>query len=147
MSAATAAALESVNAFPVGSTILFKHYFEGDAVFERLKPYYNGSQFRFEAPTDEFDSLRRFVRSHGYDLSVVDRPEDYYVVVRRYSTHPDGIFKRSVRHEAVDGYNCFLMKDRPALQRAVHQGATRLQDASLEFPSATLDAFGTAGSP
>lgn len=141
MPAVTAAALEPVNAFPSGNTILFKHYFGGEEVFDRLKPYYDGSQYRFEVPVGEFDSLRRFLRRHGYDVSIVERPEAYYVAVRQYTAHPDDIFKRSVRHESVDGYNCFLLADEEAVASAVAQGATRLTETSLSLPSGTLGDF------
>lgn len=97
MPAVTQVALERVNAFPIDNTLLIKHYFEGDDVFARLKPYYNGREYRFEVPVDEFDSLRRFLLDHGYALTVVDRPEPFYVVVPQYSEHPAGIFKESVR--------------------------------------------------
>jgi len=141
MSAVNAAALERVNAFPVENLVLFKHYFDGADVFERLKPYYNGSQYRFEVPVGEFDSLRRFLREHGYDVAIVDHPEAYYVVVRQYSAHPEDVFKASVRHESADGYNCFLMNDRRAVEDAVAQGAVRLSESSLSLHSETLGDF------
>jgi len=141
MPAATAAALVRVNAFPIDGTVLVKHYFDGDDVFARLKPYYNGSQYRFEVPVGEFDSLRRFLRRHGYDVRVVDRPAEFYVVVRQYTEHPEGIFKSSVRHERVDGYNCFLMKDRQAVEAVVAQGATPLTTEPLSVRSGTLGDF------
>lgn len=136
-------AVERVNAFPIQDTILFKHYFDGDAVFERLKPYYNGTQYRFEVPVDEFDSLRRFLREHGYVVTVVERPVNFYVVVRQYTEHPDGIFTDAVRHESVDGYNCFLMKDREAVAAVVARGATRLSSTQLSVRTATLGDFPT----
>lgn len=138
MPAASAAPPEEINAFPVADAVLFKHYFEGADVFDRLKPYYDGTQYRFEVPADEFESVRRFLRDHGYHLSVVDHQIEYYVVVRQYSDHPENIFKGSVRQESVDGYNCFLMKDRAAVETAVAQGATELADTSLSLPGASL---------
>ena len=143
MPAVTAAALEPVNAFPVEKAILIKHYFDGDEVFDRLRPYYNGSQYRFEVPVGEFDSLRRFLRRHGYDVTVVDRPEEFYVVVRKYTAHPEDVFKRSVRQESVDGYNCFLMEDEAAVEAAVAQGATQLTDGPLSVSAGTLGDFAT----
>lgn len=138
MPAVTVTALDRVNAFPINGMLLFKHYFEGEAVFARLKPYYNGSQYRFEVPAGNFDSLRRFLRGHGYDVGAVDRPEDYYVVVRQYSAHPDGIFKLSVHHQSIHGYNCFLMKDRKAVADVVAEGATRLASTPLTLQSKSL---------
>ena len=141
MPVVTAAALEPVNAFPVENTILIKHYFDGDEVFDRLKPYYNGSQYRFEVPVREFDSLRRFLRRHGYDVTVVDRPEEYYVAVRKYTAHPEAVFKQSVHQESVDGYNCFLMKDQEAVEVVVAQGATQLSEGSLPVSWGKLGDF------
>lgn len=130
-----------VNAFPIENTVLFKHYFDGDAVFERLKPYYNGNQYRFEVPVDEFDSLRRFLLERGYELSIIERPEPFYVVVPQYSQHPDGIFKQAVRHERVDGYHAFLMTDREAVEAMVTRGADRLTSKPLVRQSETLSDF------
>lgn len=138
MPAVTATTLDRVNAFPINGMLLFKHYFEGEAVFARLKPYYNGSQYRFEIPTSEFDSVRRFLHERGYDIGVVDRPADYYVVVRQYAAHPDGIFKQSVHHQSLQGYNCFLMTGRDAVADAVAQGAIRLAETPLTLQSKSV---------
>lgn len=132
---------ERVNAFPIENTVLFKHYFEGEAVFTRLKPYYNGTEYRFEVPVDEFDSLRRSLLDHGYEVSVVERQQAYYVVVPQYSEHPAGIFKASVRHESVDGYHAFLMTDRDAVEAMVAKGAERLTSKPLVLQSESLADF------
>lgn len=145
MPATSQAVPERVNAFPIEDTVLFKHYFDGDEVFARLKPYYNGTQYRFEVPVGEFDSLRRFLLDHGYDLTVVEHPEPYYVVVPQYSEHPDGIFKRAVRQERVDGYHAFLLTDLEAVDALVARGADRLTDKPMVLQSGTLADF-AAGS-
>lgn len=141
MPAASGPQLERVNGFPIRDTLLFKNYFEGDDVFERLKAYYNGTKYRFEVPVDELDSLRRFLREHDYDVCVVERPAEFYVVVRQFTEHPDGIFKDSVYHERVDGYNAFLMKDREAVAATVDRAATRLSSTQLSVRPATLGDF------
>ncbi len=130
--------LEAVHAFPIEKDVLFKHYFEGDVVFQRLKPFYNGRQYRFEVPVEEFDAVKRFLRSHGYDVSIVHHPEPFYVVVRQYTAHPEGIFKKSVRHTRRSGWNCFLMKGQSAVESAVEEGATRLARSHLSVPSQNL---------
>jgi hypothetical protein len=144
MSSGDEASRVAVNAFPIGGRMLMKQYFDGDEVFDRLQPYYNGTQYRFEVPAAEFDSLRRFLYERGYDVGVVDLLEPYYVVVPQYSEHPGGIFKSSVHHQAVDGYNCFLLADRDAVEAAVREGATRLTNVSLELRSQQLSAFATS---
>lgn len=141
MPGTTAAALEPVNAFPIDGSVLFKQYFDGEDVFDRLEPYYNGSQYRFEVPVDEFDSIRRFLRTHRYDVAVVDRPSEYYVVVPQYAAHPENIFKASVYHESVTGYSCFLEMDLVAVESAVAQGARRLSATSLSRRTGTLGDF------
>lgn len=125
---------ERVNAFPVEERYLFKHYFEGEAVFERLRRYYDNTQYRFEVPEGRFPILRAFLADRGYDLVVVDDPGDYAVVVRKYTAHPDDIFKDSVLQRSVDGYNCFLLTDAEAVERAVDEGAVPLSATDLERP-------------
>jgi hypothetical protein len=138
MPAPTQVAQERVNAFPIENHVLFKHYFEGEDVFERLRPYYNGNEYRFEVPVGEFDSLRRFLFDAGYELHVVDQPERFYVVVPRYSAHPDGIFKRSVRHEVVDDYHAFLLTDLETVDAMVARGAELLTAKPLGLRSESL---------
>lgn len=125
---------EQVNVFEVDGTYLFKHYFEGQEVFDLLKQYYNHHQYRFEVPPGVFEELRPVLDDHGYGLVVVDVPEEFVVAVRQYTAHPDHIFKNSVIQRSVEGYNCFLMTDRDAVERAVEEGATRLVDTDLPNP-------------
>lgn len=125
---------ERVNVFEVDELYLFRHYFESEAVFARLKQYYNNQQYRFEVPPDDFDNLRTFLGEHGYGLVVVDAPEPFVVVVQKYTAHPENIFKAAVIQRSVDGYNCFLLKDHPAVEDAVREGATRLTDTDLPNP-------------
>jgi len=125
---------EQVTVFEVEETYLFKHYFEGEGVFDRLQPFYNHSQYRFEVPPDEFDSLQSFLADHGYDLTVAGQTAKYAVVVRQYTAHPEGIFEDSVLQRTVDGYNCFLLTDQYAVAGAVAEGATRLRDTDLSPP-------------
>ncbi|MFW6376531.1 MAG: hypothetical protein ACOC0F_01015 [archaeon] len=123
-----------VNVFEVDGTYLFKHYFEGEAVFDRLKPYYDNQAYRFEVPPDEFPGLRTFLADNGYGLVVVDAVDEFAVVVRQYTAHPDNIFKESVVQRRVGDYNCFLMTDQEAVEAAVDDGATRLTATGLENP-------------
>lgn len=134
MGAFRRASHEQVNVFEVDELYLFKHYFDGEDVFDRLKPYYNNQQYRFEVPPDEFEDLRAFLAEHGYGLVVVDVLPEFVVVVKKYTDHPENIFKTSVIQRSVDGYNCFLLTDRDAVDRAVDAGATRLPETGLENP-------------
>lgn len=134
MSGTGRTAREQVNVFRIEETYLFKHYFDGEEVFARLKPYYNNQQYRFEVPSGEFEEVRSFLDEHGYDLVVVDAIEKFAVVVEQYTAHPENVFKESVIQRSADGHNCFLMTDQYAVARAVAEGATRLPDTDLPNP-------------
>ena len=125
---------ERVNVFVIDEVYLFKHYFDGEEVFDRLKRYYNNQQYRFEVPAGAFEDLQEFLAEHGYGLVVIDPLEEFAVVVRKYTAHPEGIFKQSVIHRSVDGHNCFLLTDRDAVQQAVAEEASRLAKTEFENP-------------
>lgn len=61
---------------------LFKHYFDGEDVFDRLKSYYNNQQYRFEVPRADFGTLRSVLSDQGYGLTVDDATEEFVVVVK-----------------------------------------------------------------
>ena len=125
---------EQVNVFEVNESYLFKHYFDSEEVFDRLKQYYNNQQYRFEVPPDEFENLRSFIEEYGYGLVVINVIEPFVVVVKKYTAHPDNIFKSSVIQRTVNGYNCFLLTDQAAVEEAVQNGATRLTETDVENP-------------
>lgn len=125
---------EPVNVFEVDEMYLFRHYVNGEEVFDRLKQYYNNQQYRFELPPDEFDEIRSFLADHGYELVPIDAVAQFSVVVEKYTAHPENIFKASVAQRSVDDYNCFLMVDQFSVAVAVDDGATRLTNVDLENP-------------
>ncbi|WP_313693358.1 hypothetical protein [Halorarum halobium] len=141
MAEVQAATTEPVNVFPVDGAYLVRHYFEGDAVFDRLKPFYDNRAYRFEIPRGEFTAIREFLYDHGYSLTVVEDLERYLVVVEKYTAHPDDVFKTSVAQFASESYNCFLLKDREAVRDAVGDGAHRFPETTLEFQQRTLRAY------
>lgn len=124
---------ERINVFAVDDYYLFKHYFEGDEVFARLGRYYNNQQYRFEVPAPDFEDVQSFVAEHGYALVPVDEASlpEFVVAVRKYTAHPDNIFKASVIQRSSENYNCFLMTDQDAVEQAVKEGAVRLTQTSL----------------
>jgi len=113
---------------------LFKQYFDGEEVFDRLKQYYNNQHYRFEVPPDDFETLRSFLIEHGYGLVVVDAIKEFVIVVKKYSAHPENIFKQSVIQRSIDDYNCFLMTDQVAVEQAVSDKATRFTETDIENP-------------
>jgi hypothetical protein len=125
---------EQVNVFEVDESYLFKYYFDSEEVFDRLKQYYNNQQYRFEVPPDEFENLRSFIEEYGYGLVVINMIEPFIVVVKKYTAHPDNIFKSSVIQRTVNGYNCFLLTNQAAVKEAVQDGAARLTETDLENP-------------
>lgn len=134
MAAFRPATHEPINAFLIDGVYLFKHYFDGDEVFSRLRTYYNNQQYRFEVPEEDFDTIWSFLADHGYGLVTVDAPEAFVVVVRKYTQHPENIFKESVMHRSIPDFNCFLMTSQDAVERATIAGATRLTDTNLDNP-------------
>lgn len=125
---------EQINTFEVDESYLFKHYFDQEDIFDRLKKYYNNHQYRFEIPPKEFDSVRAFLSDYGYGIVVVDVSEEFVVVVKQYTDHPENIFKESIIQRTVDGFNYFLMTDQVATEEAIRDGATRLTETNLENP-------------
>lgn len=127
---------ERINAFAVDDYYLFRHYFEGDEVFARLGRYYNNRQYRFEVPAEDFETLQAFLAKHGYGLVAIDEASipEFVVAVRKYTSHPEDIFKASVIHRPSEKYNCFLMTDQDAVTKAVEAGALRLTQTALANP-------------
>lgn len=125
---------EQVNVFEVDDVYLFKHYFDGDHVFARLKEYYNNQAYRFEVPPSEFAALKSFLDEEGYGLVRVEDATPFVVVVRKYTAHPENIFKGSVIHRSMDGFNSFLMTDQESVEAAVEGGAERLRASDVENP-------------
>ena len=125
---------ERVNVFYIDGVFLFKHYFDGEEVFNRVRQYYNNHQYRFEVPENDFVELKEFLSENGYDLVVVDEVEEFAVIVKKYTAHPDNIFKQSIIQRSVDGYNCFLMNTKKAVAKARKGGAIPLPETKLESP-------------
>lgn len=125
---------EKISVFPIGEQYFFKHYFEESVVFVRLRRYYNNRQYRFEVPADEYDEVSDFLADHGYWLATRTDFDEYVVLVKMYTNHPEGIIKRSVRQTTVDGYNCFLCKDEQTVEEMTHEGAILLTETDFDNP-------------
>ena len=125
---------EPVFVFEIGEEFLFRHYFQGRDVFKRMQRYYNQRKYRFEVPPDQFDAVKSFLDDYGYTLVVVEETDTFVVVVKKYTTYPGSIFKNSVIQRSQGDYNCFLMKDKSAVEQATHNNGYRLTDTSLDNP-------------
>lgn len=128
------AGTERINAFPVDDSYLFKHYFESDELFARLQRYYEPYDYRFEVPADRFEGIRAILSDSDYALVPVEDPEPFAVVKRKYTDHPSSLFRHAVYQRSVDNFNCFVMKSRDAVERAVEAGATPIAEAAVTLP-------------
>ena len=124
---------ERINVFPVGDAFRFRHYLTEEA-FAELREHYDPYEYRFSVPAGRWDEARAALERHGYEPTVVEAFEPYTVVKRKYSSHPDVLFSAAVAHLSVDRFNCFVLKDREAVERAVEGGATRIADTELDDP-------------
>ena len=124
---------EQVNLFRVEDRYLFKQYFEQDDLFAKLRRYYNEDDYRFEVPQEDIADVQDLLEAYFYAPHIVDEPEDFCVVHRKYVEHPDVLFKASVLQRSQGDYHVFLMKDELSVDQAVHNGAARLEDTGIEF--------------
>jgi hypothetical protein len=123
---------ERINAFEVDGTYLFKHYFDQDDVFTELRRYYNESEYRFEVPADALTEVQAFLEDCFVELAVVDDVEPFCVVKRKYTDHPDILFKASILERPQQDYNVFLMKDQLSVEQAVNNGARRITETDID---------------
>lgn len=121
---------EPIYVFQIEGTYLFKHYFERTDIFEELREYYEDGEYRFEVPTDEFPAVQDFLESNYYKPIFVDDPAAFAVVKEQYTEHAD-ILRNAVMHWTRDGYHFFIMQDPLAVDQAIEQGATRLEETDL----------------
>lgn len=121
---------EPIYVFQPEDTYLFKHYFERTDIFSELQEYYNGEEYRFEVPEDDFTEVRNFLEENYYELNLVEHIEEFSIVKEEYTEHSD-ILRNSVMNWSRQGYNFFVMKDSMSVDQAVEQGATRIEDTDL----------------
>lgn len=125
---------EPIYAFHIGSKFYFKQYFDEEEIFGRLRQYYDSSNYRFVVAEGKFDIIYGYLKEQGYELTPVDNLDPFLVVVKKYTNHPDVIFRESVIHGGKGDYNFFLMKDRTAVEQVVKSGATEFTEVDLEHP-------------
>ena len=123
---------EEILVFALDDTYLFKQYFEQDELFADLREYYNDEKYRFEVPEDAFEAVAERLEEHFYKPVVVEEVEPFCVVKRKYTDHPDVLFKTAVAKQASGDHTVFLLKDQLSVEQAIEQGATRLTDADLD---------------
>jgi len=116
--------------FKIDDEYLFSHYFDQEDVFEDLQDYYNDDAYRFEVPTEEFDTVSARLEEAYFDPEVVTDLEPYCVVIDKYDEHAE-ILKQSVANWERDGKRFFLMKNDLAAKEAVERGATRISETDF----------------
>ncbi|EMA39158.1 hypothetical protein [Halobiforma nitratireducens] len=127
---------EQINVFAVGDRYLFKQYFDEDAVFDALRPYYNEDDYRFEVPEDAFADVQEILEDHFYEPVVIQDLEPFCVVHPKYTEHPSVLFKASVLQRSHGDRHVFLLKDQLSVEQAVNNGATALAETDIDdvFP-------------
>jgi len=124
---------ERINLFAIDDRYLFKQYFDQDDVFAELRRYYNEDDYRFEVPQEDIANVQALLEDHFYAPRIVDDPEEFCVVHRKYAKHPDVLFKASVLQRSTGDHHVFMMKDQLSVEQAVNNGATRLVEADVEI--------------
>ena len=126
------ASRERINVFRVEGAYLFKHYVSEDA-FAEVERYYEAYDYRFEVPPERFEFVREVLADHDYAPVVVEDPDPFAVVKRKYTNHPDVLFEDAVYQRSLGTFNCFVMKTRDAADRAVERGGRPLAGTDLEL--------------
>lgn len=121
---------EPIFVFEIDDTYLFKHYFDRQDLFSELNEYYDEEAYRFEVPKADFDTVRDLLEDNYFEPTIVESVEAFSVVKEQYTKHAD-ILRNSVMYWTRDGYHFFVMQDPLAVDQAVEQGATRLEDSDL----------------
>lgn len=121
---------EPIYVFELDDTYLFKYYFERTDIFDTLREYYEDEEYRFEIPAEEFPEVQDLLENNYYKPIFVDDVENFAVVKEQYTEHAD-ILRNAVMHWTREGYHFFIMQDPVAVDQAVEQGATRLEEIDL----------------
>lgn len=121
---------DPIYVFKIDESYLFSHYFARTDIFSELQEYYNDDEYRFEVPEDDFPWVLELLEETHYKPIRVEDIEEFAVVKEQYTEHAD-ILRNSVIHWSRDGYNFFVMQTPLAVEEAVENGATRIEDISL----------------
>lgn len=121
---------EPVYVFNIDESYLFTHYFVRRDIFSELQEYYNDAEYRFEVPEDDFPWVLELLEANQYRPTRVEDIEAFAVVKEQYTEHAD-ILRNSVMHWNRDGYNFFIMQSPHAVEEAIEQGATRIEETDL----------------
>jgi hypothetical protein len=121
---------DPIYVFEIDGKYLFSQYFHRSDIFSELRIYYNDDEYRFEIPEDDFPRVLELLEQKHYKPIRVDNIEEFAVVKEQYTEHKD-VLRNSVIHWSCDGYNFFVMESPRAVEEAVEQGASRLEETDL----------------
>ena len=121
---------EPIYVFNIDVSYLFTHYFARTDIFSELQEYYTDDEYRFEVPEEDFPRVLELLEKNHYKPIKVGDIAEFAVVKDQYTEHAD-ILRNSVLHWSRDGYNFFVMQSPRAVEEAVEQGATLLEDTDL----------------
>ena len=121
---------EPIYVFKVDDAYLFTHYFARADVFSELQMYYVDDEYRFEVPEDDFPGVLEVLEQNHYEPIRVEDIKQFAVVKEEYTEHAD-ILRNSVMHWNRDGYDFFVMQSPQAVEEAVKQGATPIEETDL----------------
>jgi methyltransferase-like protein len=121
---------EPIYVFNIEESYLFTHYFARTDIFSELQEYYNDEEYRFEVPEDDFPWVLELLEENHYKPIRVEDIEEFAVVKEQYTEHVD-MLRNSVMHWTRDGYNFFVMQSPHAVEEAVEQGASRIEETEL----------------
>lgn len=124
----TRASRTRLNVFPRDDIYRFRTYFDEPGLFASLKPFYEEDEYRFEVPSDRFDTVADLLRSYEYEPVIIDDPTPFVVAFKRFSDHPRVLFKHAIERRRTDRYTLFLLDSRQAVRDAVEKGAIEITD-------------------
>jgi hypothetical protein len=128
----SAAPKKSITIIKAGHHWVFKYFFEDKDIFRELADYYDKDGYRFVLKTPgEKNLVQKLLERRGFEVILAESSRGYVVKLSRQSRYA-GVLKNSLAMIETDEWRIFLMKDRPSVQQALHQGA-KLLEVDVQF--------------
>lgn len=124
---------EPIYAFKVDGVYYFKYYFDDTSVFKALSQFYDSEKSHFKFNPENLDYVDETLSEHGFSLIDVLDVEEFVVAKRKYTDHPDVLFKQSIVRTSAMDYNLFLMQDEDAVEHAITNGAIPISALDVSF--------------
>lgn len=124
----TRASRTRLNVFPADDRYRFREYFDEAGLFASLKPFYDEEHYRFEIPTDRFETVADLLQSYDYEPVIVEDPTPFVVAFKRFSDHPRVLFRHAIEQRRTERFTLFLLNTQAAVTKAVEKGAIELDE-------------------